>query len=331
MSLLDQYTTRLSELEGVDFERAVVARLLRVLDGFQPVPANPHGDGGLDGLSHRQTQGYCCFGMEHATAGTFRQRGKRVVDKFSADLRRLFEIEASGKSKFTHNDNDTLAKIMATGTRLHRVTLISNWFESNTVIGSIQESVARYAANSKCRFVEPTVEVVVRGPSEFADQFGADESTLLSLHRGPFFKSLETRAADVTLPEGPTLERKLKALAAASPPAQLAHITTLGDHLRESCRKALVFEGDLGDALPSMHRALEQAKADLTYSVTLMGQLEPSALLTRAQSAAEAILSNDFRGAYGDAFVRTLATGQVALLVGQCPIGWDWARGSDGH
>ena len=63
---IDHYADYLGALEGNEFQDHVCFRLGRRFTDFQPVPANPGGDGGVDGLSHGLTQGYCCYGPERA-------------------------------------------------------------------------------------------------------------------------------------------------------------------------------------------------------------------------------------------------------------------------
>ena len=57
---IDDYEKLVGKLEGNAFEEEVCARLQTIFVDFQLIPAKPHGDGGLDGLSHGQERGYCC-------------------------------------------------------------------------------------------------------------------------------------------------------------------------------------------------------------------------------------------------------------------------------
>ena len=58
------YEKLIGSLEGDAFEDEVCSRLLKIFLDFQSIPAKPHGDGGLDGLSHGQKHAYCCYGPE---------------------------------------------------------------------------------------------------------------------------------------------------------------------------------------------------------------------------------------------------------------------------
>lgn len=57
--LIDAYIKALSALEEMAFQRAIVQRLMVAINHFQTVPTAPHGDGALDGHSHKGTHGYC--------------------------------------------------------------------------------------------------------------------------------------------------------------------------------------------------------------------------------------------------------------------------------
>jgi hypothetical protein len=175
-SLIDAYVRALSELEKLDFQRAIVQRLLVALNNFQSIPSYPQGDGGLDGHSHNGTKGYCCYSLKYDTAKTPYQRAKQLAVKFSNDLRRLFELEPQGKTKLVHKDNDALLSIFgavaAQSDRICHITLIANWFENHAALGSIKNAI-KYASASQCRWVASNADVVIRGPKEFADQYGA--------------------------------------------------------------------------------------------------------------------------------------------------------------
>ena len=98
ITLTQEYSRALAALEGAEFQKEVNARLATVIIGFQTIPSKPQGDGGLDGLSHNGTHGYCCYGLEHNGFKNNRAREQAVVNKFAGDLRRLFELEAKGRT-----------------------------------------------------------------------------------------------------------------------------------------------------------------------------------------------------------------------------------------
>ena len=199
-TLIDAYIKALSELEEMAFQRAIVQRLLVALNNFQSVPAAPQGDGALDGHSHKGTRGYCCYGLKYDAAKTPKQRSKQLVNKFSSDLQRLFELIPKGKKGFEHKDNAALLRIFgalpAPNNRICQVTLIANWFESHEPLGAINQNAAKYAGASLCRWIKPDADIVLKGPKEFADHYGADESTMLWLEHQDLWEQIETDAAE---------------------------------------------------------------------------------------------------------------------------------------
>jgi hypothetical protein len=324
-SLIDAYIKALSELEEFAFQRAIVQRLLVALNNFQSVPTYPQGDGALDGHSHKGTKGYCCYGLKYDAAKTPHQRSKQIVTKFSSDLRRLYELEPKGKTKLIHKDNYALLSIFGAvpvpAERICHVTLIANWFESHTPLGAIKQNGATYAGASECRWITPDADVVLKGPKEFADQYGADESTMMWLKHQELLDTLEEEAALIDVPHGPTFDSKMQAAEALLPDAQ-DDVRQVAANLRTDWQWAIAFERQLSDRLPQLHAALERGRKRLLTRVLTHTSGTPWEAITRAQEFSEWVFSDDFLALYGKGIVRDLASGEVARLVGACPINW---------
>lgn len=192
-SLTDEYARTLAALEGNDFQVEVCARLRAVILGFQDVPAKPHGDAGLDAFSHSGEHGYCCYGPEHDAFKTSASRESDIVNKFSADLRWLFELATKGKD-LVHKENRELATILPKGQLIGQIQLIVNWFESHRMLGRIHTNVARYKLASACRYVHPNVSVVVVGPKQLASAYAVDEFTILRASQRNFFQKIQASA-----------------------------------------------------------------------------------------------------------------------------------------
>jgi hypothetical protein len=325
LSLVDAYIKTLSELEENAFQRAIVQRLLVALSNFQSIPAYPQGDGGLDGHSHNGTKGYCCYGLKFDAAKTPSQRAKQLVKKFSSDLRRLYELETKGKAGFIHKENDALLKIFggvpSDSDRICHLTLIANWFESNEPLGTIKQNAATYAGASQCRWVAPNADVVLRGPKEFADQYGVDESTMMWLKHQELLVKLDTESPLIEVPEGPTFDSKMLA-AEALLPGNESDVKQIAENLRSDWQRAIVFETHISDRLPPLHAALERGRKRILTRVLTHNSKMPWEAISRAQEFGEEILSDDFLEGFGKAMVRDLASGEVARLVGGCPINW---------
>ncbi len=324
-SLIDTYIKALSELEESAFQRAIVQRLLVALNNFQSVPAYPQGDGALDGHSHKGTKAYCCYGLKYDAAKTPYQRSKQLVTKFSSDLRRLYELEPKGKTTLIQKDNDALMSIFgavpAPCERICHVSLIANWFESHTALGPIKQNAITYAGASQCRWITPDADVVLKGPKEFADQYGADESTMIWLKHQEMLAKIDAEARLIEVPHGPTFDSKMQAAEALLPNEKDA-VRQVAQNLRTDWQWAIAFEGKLSDRLPQLHAALERGRRRLLTLVLTHATSTPWEAINRAQEFSESVFSDDFLQPYGKSVVRDLASGEVARLVGVCPIDW---------
>jgi hypothetical protein len=313
-SLIDAYIKALSELEESAFQRAIVQRLLVALNSFQSVPTYPQG-----------TRGYCCYGLKYDAAKTPRQRSKQIVTKFSSDLRRLYELEPKGKTKLIHKDNQALLSIFGAvpplTERICHVTLIANWFESHAPLGAIKQNATRYAAASQCRWTAPDADVVLKGPKEFADQYGADESTMMWLRHQELLAKVEAEAALIEVPHRPTFDSKMQAAEVLLPDSRDA-VRQVAENLRTDWQWAIAFERQLSDRLPQLHAALERGRKQLLTRVLTHRSSTPWEAVIRAQEFSESVFSDDFLELYGKSVVRELASGEVARLVGGCPINW---------
>jgi hypothetical protein len=333
-TLIDAYIKALSELEEMAFQRAIVQRLLVALNNFQTVPTAPQGDGALDGHSHKGTRGYCCYGLKYDAAKTPKQRSKQLVIKFSSDLQRLFELVPKGTKKFDHKNNEALLRIFgalpAPPDRICHVTLIANWFESHEPLGAIKQNAAKYAGASQCRWIKPDADIVLKGPKEFADQYGVDESTMLWLKHQDLWEQIEAEAISTDLPDGPTFDSKMFTAEHLLPDSR-AEVRLIADLLRGDWQRAIAFERHLSDRLPQLHAALERGRRRLLVRVLTQDPTDPWDALRRSQELAESVFSDDFLTVFGNAMIRDLASGETARLVGACPVNWKAKKAPNGE
>ncbi len=332
-NLIDAYIKALSALEEMPFQRAIVQRLLVALNNFQSVPTYPQGDGALDGHSHKATHGYCCYGLKYSEAKTDHQRAEQLVKKFCNDLRRLYEIDSPAKNKYVQKDNDALVNIFgavpALANRICHVSLIANWFDSNKPLGKIKQNAAKYAAASQCRWITPDADIVLKGPKEFADQYGVDESTMLWLEHQDLMQHLKHEAPTIDLADGPTFDSKML-LAQELLPDSKHNVQQFADLLRADWQQSIAFERRLADRIPNLHAALERGRRQLLAKVLSHSPSRPWETLTHATELSEAVFDPDFTPVYGKAFVRDIASGEVARLVGACPINWKGPKAGNG-
>lgn len=321
MSLVEKYVESLSALSGDDFQSEVCARLHGMILSFQTVPAKPHGDAGLDAFSHGGERGYCCYGPQQNAFRTNKQLEKAIVDKFKADLRRLLELEAKGKG-LVHVDSPEMSTILPQGRKIQHIELIVNWFESHRVLSPILSAFDEYKANSKCRYVDPSATAIVVGPKNLADLYVVDEITILRVGQRVFINAVKTSAQSVTITHTKDFDAKIAILRQIKP-NNLDAIDALAGQFREKWRMAIAFDNELDATAPSLHRELEECRGRILAQVAELMSIadEPWTQLPNAGSVAREVLGKTFGQRFGD-LTDDVASGEIARLIGDCPIGW---------
>lgn len=324
MALAEEYARSLALLEGNDFQSEVCARLHSVVIGFQTVPTYPQGDAGLDGLSHSGQRSYCCYGIQHNAFKTPKALENALIKKFCSDLRRLFELEIKG-GKLVHKDSPEMATIMAKGQRITGIELICNWFDSHRVLGPIQNAFNEYKKASKCRYVDSAATVVVMGPKELANYYGADENALVRVQLLGLLAKVQQTAETIQV-ASPGFDQKMKDLREIRPD-QIPAIDALAEKLLDSWRTSLAFERELDETLPMLHRTLEEDRRQILIRISelMLSSQQPWTLLDRAHEIVEEILERDFARVH-QPLVPRVSSGEIARLIGECPIGWKKAR-----
>lgn len=323
MSLSHEYARALSQLTGDAFQEEVCERLGKAILSFQSIPRKPQGDGGLDGISHDWEHAYCCYGPEHDAAKTAKERTHAIVHKFKSDLRKLFELDMDG-TKIVQIENKEIATIVPDGTTLKHIKLIVNWFESHRIIGPIGTAVKKYRKESCCKYVDVAASVVIWGPTELATAYPVDESTILRSRHRAFLKEVQTEADRVAIQNPSDFDAKMASLATICAPHQVPAIALMKEQFLADWRTALAFEQKLDGTLPTLRRALEDNRRRIAHKVSqLMAASERShAELAHAEEIARQVLAHDF-GTFGPELLEAISSGEVARLIGECPIGWE--------
>ena len=88
---------------------------------------------------------------------------------------------------------------------------------------------------------------------------------------------------------------------------------------------ALAFEQKLDGSLPTLHKALEDHRRRILQKVAqlMIASDKPWAELGRAGEIATGVLAPDFETAFGTTLLGAISSGEVARLIGECPIGWE--------
>src|SRR5579872_1976192 len=323
MSFGLEYSRSLSQLTGDPFQEEVCVLLGRVIVSFQPIPRKPHGDGGLDGLSHDGEHAYCCYGPEYDAAKKTKERVDAIVDKFKEDLRKLFELDMNG-TKLVHKENEEIATIVAEGTTIKHIKLIVNWFESHRLIGPINTALKKYRKASACKYVDPTASVVIWGPTEFAAAYVVDEDSILRIRHGTLFREVKSAADTVAIADPTTFEAKIAALKKICPPYKAPTIEGMREQFLSDWRVSLAFEQKLDSSIPTLHHALEADRLRIAQQVRhlMISSPQPHVELGRAEQIAKDLLANDFE-TFGSTLLDSISSGEVARLMGDCLIAWE--------
>ena len=323
-----EYEKLLAQLEGNEFEDEVCARLQKIYVDFQSVPAKPHGDGGLDGLSHGQSRAYCCYGPEQEVHKLDNKGLKDdIVKKFSSDLRRLFELEFQ-KRKLQQTTNPQLKSILGEKRKIAHVYLVVSWFESHKVIGALNTQFNKYKTASKLRFVDQNATLTIWGPKNLVTLGEIDEHALFRIQNRALLDSLQTAKPDeyVAGKDG-DFDDKFNDLKKRRP-ASVKRIDAIAERLREAWAAAVALDNDLSKTSLNLHQNLEtlRSNAALSANVKSMSSTDPYKLIdTMAKEVAES-LEHSFGDRFGN-LTPIVTQGVVAGLIGECPI--DWRKDGD--
>jgi len=322
-SNLVDYEKLIGRLEGNAFEDEVCARLQTIFVDFQRIPPKPHGDGGLDGLSHGQERGYCCYGPEQDVRKLENKGLKEaIVNKFSGDLRKLFELETE-KKKFKHVTNEELATIMGESRKIKSVHLIVSCFESHRVIGPLNTSFDKYKAESQMKFVDAAATLTVWGPTDLATLGAVDEHTLFRIQNPALIACVQAAsAAELVKDAGGGFDAKFDDLKRRRPQSA-AKIDDIAQKLREAWAAALALDNDLSKNSLGLHQVLESVRSNaaLSAQVKSMTTTDPYLLIDTMREDVAGQLEQGFGNCFGPLTPR-ITQGVVAGLIGECPIDW---------
>lgn len=319
---ITEYQQSLESLTGNEFQDEVSACLQGVIIDFQTVPSNPQGDAGLDGFSHHGERAYCCYGPEPNAFKKNKEREDAIVEKFKEDLRRLFEVKNEGK-KLIVSENKEIDSILPKGRKIKHVELIVNWFDSHRILSRILTAAAHYAEASQCRYIEKDATVTISGPKQLANRYFVDEVMIARARQRAFIQKIEKIAEAVVLGSTEKFDKKMADLRQIVK-GQKEAIDSLQGQLQADWRMALAFDQELSDTLPHLHRSFEGDRRRILTRVSelMVSSSKPWTELPNATNIAFEILNQDFGNLYG-MLIRDISSGEIARLVGECPVGWE--------
>jgi hypothetical protein len=318
-----RYERLLGELEGTRFQAEVSARLQSLIIDFQRIPEKPRGDGGLDGLSHGQSRGYCCYGPQYDPAKMKKQGLKEsIVRKFRSDLLKLFELKNS-RGSFSDLKSLELNTIMAPGNKLTNIFLIVNWFESHRIIGPLNECFKQCKSNSRLRYVDSAATLTVWGPADLAAQGAIDEHTLFRTENPVLLSKLQEASAAVLSPDLQVEFDEKFGYLAQRRPKKRETISTLAEGYRAAWAASITLDNELAETSVTLHEALEIARETAAQSARLLSlqNHDPYQLIGLVKDKVGELLGETFGQRLGS-LTDKVADGVVAGLIGECPLDW---------
>jgi hypothetical protein len=150
-----------------------------------------------------------------------------------------------------------------------------------------------------------------------------DEVTITRARQRVFLQKIQAKAQSVVLANTAKFDEKRDILKEMFPD-QTDSIDSLWTLLQNSWRMALAFEQELDGTLPNLHRDLEANRSRILQRVLMLTLSSPAPweqLMKSTEFAAE-ILQKDFGNLFGT-IIGDLSSGEVARLIGECPIGWN--------
>jgi hypothetical protein len=213
-----------------------------------------------------------------------------------------------------------MATILPTGQKMAHIQLIVNWFESHRILSPILTAAAEYKLASKCRYLDSSIVV---GPKQLADRYAVDEITIARSRQRTFVNSVKVAAQLVSIDDPKGFDFKMAILREIMP-QQVTAILRLTEQLIANWRVAIAFESKLDETAPMLHQLLEEDRGRiLTRVVELMfASNEPWKRLGEAEDIANGILRQSFGKQY-ESLISNVSSGEIARLIGECPIGWE--------
>jgi hypothetical protein len=321
----DEYARHLSTLHRDAFEDEVCDRLRSVYTDFQRVPRKPSGDAGLDGLSHDQTRAYCCYGPDFDPVKLDGKGLKEdILEKFRGDLRKLCEVAHQGKTKLVQKPG-ALGQVLGKSSQIMHVFCCVNWFEDKRILGSLISSFRTFKTASTCSFVSSRATVTVWGPKDLAGLASVDDVARFRAENRLLVSKLAAAQQQVSAPIPQTVLKDFDAKfdwLVSQEPSKAIRINATRDMFRAAWSKALFLDQQLESVAPRLHEALQTARehAALRAQLRSLQNLSHGQLLEKAY----ADVSDHLRVAFNDGGLVSdnIAGGEVARLVGECPIDW---------
>lgn len=314
----------LQSLNGLSFQLATESILASRFSDFQTVPRTP-GDGGLDGISHNFTAVYCCYGLDLTSVkGKAKQRSS-VVEKFKKDLNKLIEVEVKKGSGMKY-ENKTLRGILGINAKIKVVYLLCNWFEDNTIIGTLRDHFEQYKKLSELKFITHDCSLVFTGPKEIVRDYEISTEIRLSLVNPVLSNILSKIEQDfdskVAIESTSEFDSKFETLYKSNP-SKTEQVDGLKSKMLSDWGKQISLRISLEEEQPSSSKAISDIVVYATGEAQKLSLSEKPAIdiMSALKEGLKSKIKLKFKD-FSDDFIDRIADYIVASLVGICPLDW---------
>lgn len=317
----------LQSINGLPFQTVIETIVVNKHGDFQTVPRTP-GDGGLDGISDNNSIVYCCYGLDLKSIRDNKAQRSKVVSKFKEDINKIFEVKTV-KGKFAVEENKTLAGVLGKQSKnsIKIIKLICNWFEDNTVIGTLRDHFIEAGKASKNRFIAANCSLVFIGPKEVVRDFSISSEIRLQLKNPVLAKIMtditQNNIGTVPVPSSTSeFDSKFNAIFEKNKSKTTA-VQGVKDVMFDDWKKHISFQLKLEENQPSSAKALTSIITEATkqaQKLSISGK-SPTEVIDSLKDDLKSRIKSKFKD-FPDEHVEKTADYVVASLVGTCPLDW---------
>lgn len=184
--------------------------------------------------------------------------------------------------------------------------------------------------DSSRRYVSDECELTILGPRDLALEAGVDEQTLFHLENPAFHALFEETSEDeeAFLAENAVedFQAKFDYLAPlGSSSVQAKRVNSLRSAYHRAWMKSIVRDTHIANSFPEVHRKIERIRATVVTDAhrESMRNIENAAeLISRVESAVRERIEREFGEQLPEYILRDLGEGELARLIGTCPLDW---------
>ena len=182
-------------------------------------------------------------------------------------------------------------------------------------------------AASVCTYVEAAAQPTIWGPKDLATLWGVDEHAMFRVENRALLAQIKQAVVAGVAPKSiGSFHEKFEYVRAKDQRFSEA-VARLEETFRKAWSTALALDNSLAATSMTLHEALEQARTQSTITADLRSARggDPMRLLEEMRDAVKSHLGDAFGDRLGP-HIAQLADGEIARLIGECPIEWRKAK-----